>query len=76
MMIGTGLATAALAAEQAMAQPAPGKRPDQRLGQTYRFKDPDMDLFFVAALSWGPTGDYLPNARQIELTLVATRWRF
>src|ERR1700748_1690718 len=32
------------------------QRPDQRLGQTYRFNDPDMDLFFVAALGWGPTG--------------------
>jgi pimeloyl-ACP methyl ester carboxylesterase len=32
------------------------KRPDQRLGQTYRFADPDMDLFFVAALGWGPAG--------------------
>src|ERR1700761_6457885 len=32
------------------------QRPDQRLGQTYRFDDPDMDLFFVAALGWGPAG--------------------
>ena len=32
------------------------QRSDQRLGQTYRFNDPDMDLFFVAALGWGPTG--------------------
>ncbi|WP_407168579.1 hypothetical protein [Bradyrhizobium sp. ORS 111] len=35
---------------------ATDKRPDQRLGQTYRFADPDMDLFFVAALGWGPAG--------------------
>jgi esterase/lipase len=34
----------------------PPKRPNQRLGQTYRFSDPDMDLFFVAALGWGPAG--------------------
>jgi hypothetical protein len=33
-----------------------GKRPNQRLGQIYRFSDPDMDLFFVAALGWGPAG--------------------
>ncbi len=33
-----------------------GKSPSQRLAQTYRFNDPDMDLFFVGALSWGPTG--------------------
>jgi pimeloyl-ACP methyl ester carboxylesterase len=57
MMIGgTSLVTAALATDRAIAQSAPEKRPDQRLGQAYRFKDPDMDLFFVAALAWGPTG--------------------
>src|ERR1700753_1103835 len=32
------------------------QRPDQRLGQKYRFNDPDMDLFFVAALGWGSAG--------------------
>lgn len=32
------------------------QRPDQRLGQKYRFDDPNMDLFFVAALGWGPAG--------------------
>lgn len=31
-------------------------RPDQRLARRYRFDDPDMDLFFMAALSWGPSG--------------------
>jgi esterase/lipase len=31
-------------------------RPDQRLPHKYRFDDPDMDLFFMAALSWGPSG--------------------
>ncbi|MGC3982971.1 MAG: alpha/beta fold hydrolase [Steroidobacteraceae bacterium] len=31
-------------------------RPAQRLAQKYRFNDPDMDLFFMAALSWGPSG--------------------
>lgn len=30
--------------------------PDQRLGQTYRFQDTDMDLFFVGALGWGSAG--------------------
>jgi alpha-beta hydrolase superfamily lysophospholipase len=30
--------------------------PAQRLGRRYRFADPDMDLFFVAALGWGPSG--------------------
>ena len=31
-------------------------RAAQRLAQKYRFNDADMDLFFMAALSWGPTG--------------------
>ncbi|WP_413626460.1 alpha/beta hydrolase family protein [Luteibacter sp. Lutesp34] len=31
-------------------------RPDQRLARRYHFNDPDMDLFFTAALGWGPTG--------------------
>jgi len=31
-------------------------RPDQRLAHKYRFDDADMDLFFMAALSWGPCG--------------------
>ena len=31
-------------------------RPDQRLGRKYCFDDADMDLFFVAALGWGPAG--------------------
>src|SRR5262245_29485950 len=57
MLLGSAsLAAAALATEQALAQGAPEKRPDQRLGQTYRFRDPDMDLFFVAALGWAPAG--------------------
>jgi pimeloyl-ACP methyl ester carboxylesterase len=28
----------------------------QRLGRKYRFEDPNMDLFFVAALGWGKSG--------------------
>lgn len=32
------------------------QRPDQRLGRKYRFDDPNMDLFFVAALGWGRSG--------------------
>jgi pimeloyl-ACP methyl ester carboxylesterase len=31
-------------------------RPDQRLARRYHFNDPDMDLFFMAALGWGPAG--------------------
>ena len=34
----------------------PTPRPDQRLGRKYRFDDPNMDLFFVAALGWGRSG--------------------
>src|SRR5262245_1589432 len=31
-------------------------RADQRLSSHYRFQDPNMDLFFVSALGWGPSG--------------------
>jgi alpha-beta hydrolase superfamily lysophospholipase len=31
-------------------------KPAQRLGSRYRFDDDDMDLFFVAAMGWGPSG--------------------
>lgn len=31
-------------------------RVDQRLSRKYRFEDPNMDLFFVAALGWGRSG--------------------
>jgi pimeloyl-ACP methyl ester carboxylesterase len=31
-------------------------KPAQRLATRYRFADDDMDLFFVAALGWGPAG--------------------
>jgi pimeloyl-ACP methyl ester carboxylesterase len=31
-------------------------KPAQRLATKYRFEDEDMDLFFVAALGWGPAG--------------------
>jgi esterase/lipase len=30
--------------------------PDQRMARKYLFDDPTMDLFFMSALSWGPTG--------------------
>src|SRR5580658_4348708 len=31
-------------------------RADQRLARKYHFDDPDMDLFFLAALGWGKSG--------------------
>jgi hypothetical protein len=37
-------------------QQAGSAKPDQRLATKYRFDDEDMDLFFVAALGWGPAG--------------------
>jgi len=40
----------------AAATGAGAPRPDQRLAHKCRFDDPDMDLFFMAAMSWGPTG--------------------
>lgn len=35
---------------------ASAARPDQRLAMRYRFDDPNMDLFFMSALSGGPSG--------------------
>ena len=37
-------------------QATPVSLPAQRLASKYRFDDEDMDLFFVAALGWGPAG--------------------
>ena len=46
--------------QAATAAPAPAPdstaRPDQRLATKCRFDDPNMDLFFMSALSWGPAG--------------------
>ncbi|WP_218668902.1 S9 family peptidase [Variovorax sp. KK3] len=58
---GSGLASAAAiaaTATTALAQTsaATAARPDQRMARKYRFDDPNMDLFFMAAMSWGPTG--------------------
>lgn len=54
------LATAALSATAAEPKPEPKAEstphPSQRLARKYCFDDPDMDLFFMAAASWGPTG--------------------
>ena len=36
--------------------PATQTRPDQRMARRYRFDDLDMDLFFMSATSWGPSG--------------------
>jgi pimeloyl-ACP methyl ester carboxylesterase len=44
------------AADPTIASSAPPRRPDQRLARKYRFDDPNMDLFFVAALGWGKSG--------------------
>ena len=40
----------------AAAQTASTPRADQRLARKYRFDDPNMDLFFLAALGWGKSG--------------------
>lgn len=47
----TPAATATNAASTQKTVPA-----DQRLNRKYRFNDPNMDLFFVAALGWGRSG--------------------
>jgi alpha-beta hydrolase superfamily lysophospholipase len=53
-------ATLAAATLAPSAQPAPDQpatpKPAQRLARKYAFDDPDMDLFFMAALGWGPSG--------------------
>jgi pimeloyl-ACP methyl ester carboxylesterase len=36
--------------------PRSGDYSTQRLSQRYRFADPNMDLFFLGALGWGPAG--------------------
>ncbi|WP_375472035.1 alpha/beta hydrolase family protein [uncultured Nostoc sp.] len=46
----TQLTAANTADESAVSNPA------QRLGRRYCFADSDMDLFFMAALGWGPSG--------------------
>jgi len=40
----------------AASSPDAAIRPDQRLSIRYRFEDPNMDLFFMSALSMGPAG--------------------
>jgi esterase/lipase len=46
----------ATAGELTEAQRSGETKPAQRLAHTYHFDDADMDLFFVAALGWGPAG--------------------
>lgn len=47
------------------------QRADQRLGRKYRFDDPDMDLFFMSALSFGPSGGLdIGQAFHIASTIV------
>jgi pimeloyl-ACP methyl ester carboxylesterase len=41
---------------QVPADAATKPRPDQRLARKYQFDDHDMDLFFMAAMGWGPAG--------------------
>jgi pimeloyl-ACP methyl ester carboxylesterase len=48
-------AAAVPAAPTAHAAPS-APRADQRLARKYRFDDPNMDLFFLAALGWGRSG--------------------
>jgi len=44
------------AAMQASPAARAAPRADQRLARKYRFDDPNMDLFFLAALGWGKSG--------------------
>lgn len=56
MAAGAGTGQAATAAATAADNAAATARPDQRLAVRYRFDDPNMDLFFMSALSMGPSG--------------------
>ncbi len=71
---GTGIASAATlaASATAMAQGTPAAtRPDQRMARKVRFDDPNMDLFFMAAMSWGPTGGLdIGQAHYVASTIV------
>jgi alpha-beta hydrolase superfamily lysophospholipase len=51
-----GAAVAAGAMSSNAAAPSADPHPNQRLAHKYRFDDPDMDLFFMAALGWGASG--------------------
>ena len=49
-------------------------KPARRLATKYRFDDEDMDLFFVAALGWGPTGGL--DVANIPRRFPDYRWRW
>lgn len=53
---GTTVGTTVGASAGAATVSTAASRPDQRLAVKYRFDDPNMDLFFMSALSWGPAG--------------------
>jgi len=71
---GSGIASAATLAMSAtaVAQSAPATaKPDQRMARKVRFDDPNMDLFFMAAMSWGPTGGLdIGQAQYVASTIV------
>ena len=60
MTTGIALVSAALSTALPVSASEPDnmekQQPTQRLARKYRFDDPDMDLFFVAAAGWGPSG--------------------
>ena len=63
---------AAVTAAPALAEPsASTPRPDQRMARKYRFDDPNMDLFFMAAMSWGPAGGLdIGQAQYVASTVI------
>jgi hypothetical protein len=65
-------AAVAVAAVPALAQSSDTKpRPDQRMARKYRFDDPNMDLFFMAAMSWGPAGGLdIGQAHYVASTII------
>ena len=53
--VAAGVSATGAIASPALAPP-PVKPHSDRLAQRYRFEDPDMDLFWVAAIGWGHAG--------------------
>ena len=65
----TAAVVAAAPAVVGSAQSTP--RPDQRMARKYRFDDPHMDLFFMAAMSWGPAGGLqIGQAHYVASTII------
>lgn len=55
-VLSTSSASALAAGDQSESLGTQVSRPSQRMGARVRFADADMDLFYMAAAGWGPSG--------------------